>query len=59
VNTTLGSFQGNTAYPGEVDGCVECNRAEPKPWPVFTVNYHGVECCAKCLTPMEAKRRKS
>lgn len=35
-------------------GCDECNREgdEPKPWPIFTVNFHGVESCAKCLTPM-------
>ena len=33
--------------------CSECNRTEPKPWPIFTVNYHGTEVCAKCLAPIK------
>jgi hypothetical protein len=41
-----------------VDGCSECNRSDPKPWPIYTVNYHGVVVCAKCLTPMNLPRRK-
>ena len=42
---------------GEVEGCSECNRSDRKPWPIYTVNYHGVEVCAKCLTPMGLPRR--
>jgi hypothetical protein len=41
-----------------VEGCDECNRTEQKPWPVFTLDFHGVECCGKCLTPIHAKRKK-
>jgi len=37
-------------------GCDECNRFEPKPSPIYTVNYHGVWCCAKCLTPIDARK---
>lgn len=41
----------------EVDGCDECNRSEQKPWPIFTINYYGVEVCVKCLAPMNAPRK--
>jgi len=54
-NTPTWTFGGT---PSEVDGCSECNRVESKPWPIFTINYHGIECCAKCLTAMSLPRRK-
>lgn len=43
--------------PQSARGCEECNRSEPKPWPIYTVNYHGEEVCAKCLTPMRFQRK--
>jgi hypothetical protein len=46
-------------FPSSVEGCPECNRTESKSWPIYTVNYHGEEVCAKCLTPMRYARRKS
>lgn len=41
-----------------VKGCDECSRTEHKPWPVFTIDYHGTEVCAKCLTPIHWPREK-
>ena len=60
ITTTAVQFE-HTMDGGrqEVDGCDECNRSDPKPWPIFTVNYHGVEVCAKCLQPIDAPKRKS
>lgn len=42
--------------PTGARGCDECNRREPKPWPVFTVDIRGQEVCAKCLTPIHLAR---
>lgn len=41
-------------------GCDECNRpsGHDKHWPVFTVQYHGTEVCAKCLTPIHWPRER-
>jgi hypothetical protein len=44
-------------FPSSVPGCEECNRKEPKPWPIYTVTLsNGEEVCAKCLTPMRYAR---
>jgi hypothetical protein len=45
-------------FSSDVEGCDECNRTEARPWAIFTINYHGEECCAKCLTPMRLSRRR-
>lgn len=35
---------------GLEERCPECQREEPKPWPVYTVRLSdGVERCARCL----------
>lgn len=42
-----------------VDGCDECNRQDEwKPWPIYTISYLGIECCASCLTPMYLPRKR-